>query len=201
MFVSQFLEVGCWNFFARNLAIPPPESVEAARSRTEVILNLVRLDKPTLRQLLGYLKGARGHYVTAGTPEQIADLIEDWFTEGAADGFSIMPPLLPAQRDVFSTEVIPILQRRGLFRTEREDAARALPSAVGGECIRGSRLESRAARIRCRCLNTKFSRAKPCAAAGRTRNNDSMISRLIQRKCRRRTWVGMPFHPGSACLI
>jgi len=83
-----------------------------------VILNLVRRDKPTLRQLLGYLAGARGHYVTAGTPEQIADLIEDWFTDGAADGFNIMPPLLPVQFDVFSSEVIPILQRRGLFRTE-----------------------------------------------------------------------------------
>ena len=97
---------------------PDPGSVEAARSRTEVILNLVRRDKPTLRQLLGYLAGARGHYVTAGTPEQIADLIEDWFADGAADGFNIMPPLLPAQLDVFSAEVIPILQRRGLFRTE-----------------------------------------------------------------------------------
>ena len=97
---------------------PDPDSVEAARSRTEVIINLVRRDKPTLRQLLGYLAGARGHFVTAGTPEQIADLIEDWFTDGAADGFNIMPPLLPAQLDVFSAEVIPLLQRRGLFRTE-----------------------------------------------------------------------------------
>jgi len=97
---------------------PDPGSVEAARSRTEVILNLVKRDKPTLRQLLGYLAGARRHFVTAGTPEQIADLIEDWFTDSAADGFNIMPPLLPAQLDAFSAEVIPILQRRGLFRTE-----------------------------------------------------------------------------------
>jgi FMN-dependent oxidoreductase (nitrilotriacetate monooxygenase family) len=97
---------------------PDPGSVEAARSRTEVILNLVQRDRPTLRQLLGYLAGARGHFTTAGTPEQIADLIEDWFTDGAADGFNIMPPLLPAQLDVFSTEVIPLLQRRGLFRIE-----------------------------------------------------------------------------------
>jgi FMN-dependent oxidoreductase (nitrilotriacetate monooxygenase family) len=97
---------------------PDPASVEAARSRTEVILNLVKRDKPTLRQLLGYLAGARGHFVTAGTPEQIAELIEDWFNDGAADGFNIMPPLLPAQLDVFSAEVIPILQRRELFRTE-----------------------------------------------------------------------------------
>src|SRR5262245_45440607 len=97
---------------------PDPSSVQAARSRTEVILNLVRRDKPTLRQLLGYLASARGHYVMAGTPEQVADLIEDWFIGGAADGFNIMPPLLPAQLDVFSREVIPLLQRRGLFRTE-----------------------------------------------------------------------------------
>jgi hypothetical protein len=82
-----------------------------------VILHLVRRDKPTLRQLLGYLAGARGHFVTTGTPEQIAELIEDWFTDGAADGFNIMPPLLPAQLDAFSAEVVPILQRRGLFRT------------------------------------------------------------------------------------
>lgn len=97
---------------------PDPGSVEAARSRAEVILNLVDRDRPTLRKLLGYLAGARGHFVTAGTPDQIADLIEDWFAEGAADGFNIMPPLLPAQLDVFSAEVVPILQRRGLFRTQ-----------------------------------------------------------------------------------
>jgi FMN-dependent oxidoreductase (nitrilotriacetate monooxygenase family) len=100
---------------------PEPGTVEAARSRTEVILSLVRREKPTLRQLLGSLAGARGHFTAAGTPEQIADLIEDWFSDGAADGFNIMPPLLPAMLDVFSAEVIPLLQRRGLFRTAYRD--------------------------------------------------------------------------------
>src|SRR5215468_6585083 len=99
---------------------PDPGSVEAARSRTEVILNLVRRDKPTLRQLLGYLASARGHFTIAGTPEQIADVIEDWFTSAAADGFNIMPPVLPQMLDVFSAEVIPLLQHRGLFRTAYE---------------------------------------------------------------------------------
>jgi FMN-dependent oxidoreductase (nitrilotriacetate monooxygenase family) len=99
---------------------PSPETVQAARSRTEVILNLVKRDKPTLRQLLGYLAGARGHFVTAGTPEQIAGLIEDWFKSGAADGFNVMPPILPAQLDAFCAEVIPILRRRGLFRRDYE---------------------------------------------------------------------------------
>ncbi len=96
---------------------PDPDTVEAARSRTEVIIGLVRRGKPTLRQLLGYLAGARGHFVTAGAPEQIADLIEDWFRDGAADGFNLMPPILPAMLEVFVAEVVPLLQRRGLFRT------------------------------------------------------------------------------------
>src|SRR5271156_123848 len=64
---------------------PEPGSVEAARSRTEVILSLVRREKPTLRHLLANLAGARGHLTVAGTPQQIADLIEDWFADGAAD--------------------------------------------------------------------------------------------------------------------
>jgi FMN-dependent oxidoreductase (nitrilotriacetate monooxygenase family) len=121
--------------------LPDPGSVEAARSRTEVILNLVRRDRPTLRELLGYLAGARGHFTTSGTPEQIADLIEDWFTDGAADGFNIMPPLLPAQLDVFSAEVIPLLQRRGLFRTEyagttlREHYGLAWPKSAFDESL------------------------------------------------------------------
>ena len=96
---------------------PDPSTVQAARSRTEVIVDLVKRENFTLRQLLAYLAGARGHFTTAGTPEQIADLIEDWFNDGAADGFNLMPPLLPSMLDVFVTEVIPLLQRRGLFRT------------------------------------------------------------------------------------
>jgi alkanesulfonate monooxygenase SsuD/methylene tetrahydromethanopterin reductase-like flavin-dependent oxidoreductase (luciferase family) len=99
---------------------PDPATVQAARSRTEVILGFVKREQPTLRQLLAYLAGARGHFTFAGTPEQAADLLEDWFKDGAADGFNIMPPILPAQLDVFGTEVIPILQKRGLFRTAYE---------------------------------------------------------------------------------
>jgi FMN-dependent oxidoreductase (nitrilotriacetate monooxygenase family) len=96
---------------------PDPATVQAARSRTEVIIGLVRRERPTLRQLLGYLAGARGHFVTAGTPEQIADLIDDWFNDGAADGFNLMPPVLPAMLDIFVAEVVPLLQTRGLFRS------------------------------------------------------------------------------------
>ncbi len=96
---------------------PDPSTVEAARSRTEVIVGIVRKEKPTLRQLLSKLAGARGHFTVSGAPEQIADLIEDWFTDGVADGINLMPPILPKMMDIFIDEVIPILQKRGLFRT------------------------------------------------------------------------------------
>jgi FMN-dependent oxidoreductase (nitrilotriacetate monooxygenase family) len=124
---------------------PDPAAVQAARSRTEVILNFVERENTTLRQLLAYLAGARGHFTAAGTPEQIADLIEDWFDDGAADGFNIMPPILPAQLDLFSAEVIPILQRRGRFRTAyqgttlREHYGLAWPkSAFDEPALRGA---------------------------------------------------------------
>ena len=97
---------------------PDPDKVEAARSRTEVIVGLVRREKPTLRQLLGYRAGARGHFVTSGTPDQIADLMEDWVRDGAADGFNLMPPILPSMLEVFIAEVVPLLRKRGLFRAE-----------------------------------------------------------------------------------
>jgi FMN-dependent oxidoreductase (nitrilotriacetate monooxygenase family) len=96
---------------------PDPSKNEASRSRTESIVDLVARERPTLRQLLARLAGARGHFTTAGSPEKIADIMQAWFETGAADGFNLMPPVLPHQLDVFSTEVVPILQKRGLFRT------------------------------------------------------------------------------------
>ncbi len=88
------------------------------RSRLQVIAGIVERERPTLRELLRRLAGARGHRVVVGTPEQIADTIEQWFREGAADGFNVMPPALPAGLDAFVDHVVPILRARGLFRTE-----------------------------------------------------------------------------------
>ena len=96
---------------------PDPSTVESARSRTEVIVGVVRKEKPTLRQLLSKMAAARGHYVFAGTPEQVAELIEDWFYDGVADGINLMPPVLPKMLDVFIDEVVPLLQKKGIFRT------------------------------------------------------------------------------------
>ena len=61
-----------------------------------------------------------GRIVAAGTPEQVADLMQDWVDDGVADGFNLMPPVLPEILDVFIAEVVPLLQKRGLFRTAYE---------------------------------------------------------------------------------
>jgi FMN-dependent oxidoreductase (nitrilotriacetate monooxygenase family) len=99
---------------------PDPNDNQSSRGRTELIVGAVRREALTMRQLLAKLAGARGHYVIAGTPEQVADAIEDWVDGGAADGFNVMPPVLPWMLDAFGQEVVPILQRRGRFRTAYE---------------------------------------------------------------------------------
>ncbi|MEU6142478.1 LLM class flavin-dependent oxidoreductase [Streptomyces sp. NPDC047081] len=98
--------------------LPPESAVEGAKSRYTLIVELARRERLTVRQLIGRLGGGRGHLTFAGTPEQVADAIETWFTQGAADGFNIMPAVLPSGLETFVDQVVPILRRRGLLRTE-----------------------------------------------------------------------------------
>ncbi|KGS08053.1 MULTISPECIES: LLM class flavin-dependent oxidoreductase [Burkholderia] len=79
-----------------------------------------RRHRYTVRELLREMAGGGGHRVIVGTPEQIADDIAHWFEAGAADGFNLMPDVLPGGLQDFVDGVVPILQRRGLFRTEYE---------------------------------------------------------------------------------
>lgn len=85
-----------------------------------MVVELARREKLTVRQLIGRLGGGRGHRTFAGTPEQVADAIQHWWENGAADGFNIMPPVLPSGLETFVDQVVPLLQKRGLFRTEYE---------------------------------------------------------------------------------
>ncbi|MGQ4333264.1 LLM class flavin-dependent oxidoreductase [Streptomyces hayashii] len=96
--------------------LPPEDAIEGARSRYTLIVELARRERLTVRQLVGRLGGGRGHLTFAGTPEQVADAIETWFTRGAADGFNIMPAVLPSGLDAFVDHVVPLLRARGLLR-------------------------------------------------------------------------------------
>ena len=89
-----------------------------AASRFQLVVDIIDREQPTIRQLLRRLAGGRGHWVIAGTPEEVADNIQTWFETGAADGFNVMPPWLTGGFDAFAEHVVPILRKRGLFREE-----------------------------------------------------------------------------------
>ncbi len=100
--------------------LPNLPETNLQKSRLQLVSDLAQRDNLTIRQLYFAIAGARGHRTILGTPEQIADQLEDWFVNNGADGFNIMPPWLPGGLDEFVDLVIPELQRRGLFRTEYE---------------------------------------------------------------------------------
>ncbi len=100
--------------------LPELPASEQIQSRAKLLTDAARRDNLTLRQLAQMVATGRGHFVMCGTPEQIADRMEEWFRTGGADGFNVMPPYFPGGLDDFAAGVIPILQKRGLFRTEYE---------------------------------------------------------------------------------
>lgn len=116
--------------------------VEGNKSRYELTLRLARSENLTVRQLLNRLGGGRGHRTFAGTPEQVADTLEDWFRNGGADGFNVMPATLPSGLDTFVDHVVPVLRDRGLFRADytgttlREHYGLAIPGHDRARALR-----------------------------------------------------------------
>jgi FMN-dependent oxidoreductase (nitrilotriacetate monooxygenase family) len=95
-----------------------PES-NASKSGRERVLALAERENLTVRQLAGRLGGYSG-LAMVGTAEMIADQMQEWLLTDACDGFNVMFPYLPAGLDDFVDQVVPELQRRGLFRREYE---------------------------------------------------------------------------------
>jgi N-acetyl-S-(2-succino)cysteine monooxygenase len=100
--------------------IPELPETNASKSRQLLTIELARRENLTIRQLYLRVAGARGHWQLVGTPAQIVDQLEERFVKGGADGYNVMPPVLPAGLDDFVELVIPELRRRGLFRSEYE---------------------------------------------------------------------------------
>lgn len=97
-----------------------PETQSGQRSRQQLFTDLARGENLTIKQLYLRIAGGRGHLTVIGTAKDIADELQAWFEQQAADGFNVMPPLLPTGLEDFANEVVPELQRRGLFRTAYE---------------------------------------------------------------------------------
>jgi FMN-dependent oxidoreductase (nitrilotriacetate monooxygenase family) len=100
--------------------VPEMADTNGPLSRQRLLLEQARRDKLTFWELCLANAGPRGHALSIGTPTQVADEMEHWFKDGAADGFNVMPAWLPGSLRDFVDLVIPELQRRGLFRTEYE---------------------------------------------------------------------------------
>lgn len=100
--------------------LPDLPETNGPKSRQQLVIDAARRDNLTIRQLYLSIAGARGHWQVVGTAKQIADQLEERFRKEGADGFNIMAPHLPGGLEDFIEQVVPILQRRGLFRTEYE---------------------------------------------------------------------------------
>lgn len=87
------------------------------------ILNLATKDGLTVRELS--LRYGGGHQEVVGTPEQVADIMQDWMEAGAADGFTLMVDMLPSGLEQIVELLVPELQRRGMFHRDYEHATLA----------------------------------------------------------------------------
>lgn len=100
--------------------LPDLPETNASKSRRQLLIDLARRENLSIRELALRVAGSRGHWQIVGTPERIADELEQWLVSGASDGFNVMAPSLPGGLEDFVELVIPELQRRGLFRREYE---------------------------------------------------------------------------------
>lgn len=98
--------------------LPDLPDSDALQSRARLLRELARREKLTLRQLADLVGAARGHWMICGTAERVANDLQTWFEQRAADGFNVMPAYFPGALDDFVNDVVPILQERGLFRTD-----------------------------------------------------------------------------------
>jgi alkanesulfonate monooxygenase SsuD/methylene tetrahydromethanopterin reductase-like flavin-dependent oxidoreductase (luciferase family) len=106
--------------FALDEPMPDIQGNAARMSTPQNYVRLARRDNLTLRQVAMRSAVAKDHWALIGTPETIADRLEQWFVEKAADGFNLLPPHVPGALNDFVDLVVPELQYRGLYRTEYE---------------------------------------------------------------------------------
>jgi FMN-dependent oxidoreductase (nitrilotriacetate monooxygenase family) len=97
----------------------PDVDVPGVQGHYKEVVEMTRREGLTLREL-GKRYGGRTEGAFIGTAAEVADGMEKWFTEGACDGFTIGAVHTPGAFEDFAHQVVPELQRRGIFRTEYE---------------------------------------------------------------------------------
>ena len=97
--------------------LPDVDMSKLTQSRAIGIVETSRREQMSVRETWEKLVVSKGHRQLIGTPADVADSFQEWFEQGGADGFNIMPAMLPNGLQAFVDSVVPELQRRGLFRT------------------------------------------------------------------------------------
>ncbi|MFB9329380.1 LLM class flavin-dependent oxidoreductase [Paenibacillus aurantiacus] len=119
LYLGRFFEHH--DFSQYELDAPFPELGDLGRnsfqSSTDRIKAQAKEKGLTLRQVALSVATPRPTFI--GTAEQVADQVQEWFEAGAADGFMVGSSV-PRGLEDFIAHVVPILQDRGLFRTEYE---------------------------------------------------------------------------------
>jgi len=105
--------------FDPDAPLPEVPETNASQSGRERVIDLARRENLTVRQLAQRL-GGYGGLAFVGTPQSIADEMQEWLDAEGSDGFNVMFPWLPGGLDAFVDKVVPELQRRGIFRREYE---------------------------------------------------------------------------------
>jgi FMN-dependent oxidoreductase (nitrilotriacetate monooxygenase family) len=95
---------------------------EAYRSSAVRLIALARADGLTVEGLLRRVEWGHGHRTLIGTAQDVADDLELWIDQRAADGFNLMLPSLLHDLSAFAEHVVPELQRRGRFRHDYSGA-------------------------------------------------------------------------------
>lgn len=105
-----------------DLDQPIPESLQAQPtwSRLALVLDIAKRGQMTLREIAIHYADSYGHSVCVGSPQRVADELQELFEGGACDGFLLRSPFYPDGLQDITGLLIPELQRRGLFRTEYE---------------------------------------------------------------------------------
>jgi len=96
--------------------LPEIDVSKLSQSRAVGMVETARRDNLTVRQVYERLLVSKGHRQLIGSANDIADSLQDWFEAKGADGFNIMPAVMPGGLTDFVDLVVPELQRRGLFR-------------------------------------------------------------------------------------
>ncbi|MDQ0206849.1 LLM class flavin-dependent oxidoreductase [Alkalicoccobacillus murimartini] len=119
-FLSGYM--GNIDFQAYSYDTPASEidfpKVNGIQSQFDEMKKIIDTEGLTVGELYARLTNSARIDEFVGTAQQVADAMERWLEEEAADGFMLQVPLLPSGLEDFVEKVVPILQKKGLVRTE-----------------------------------------------------------------------------------